>query len=291
MAMKTLLRMIGCLAVLFFLSTGTTLSASGKFSDEAQKKEPLKKSGWMGVSIQDVSEKIARREKLDTEEGAFVKEVEKNSPADSAGIQEGDVIVQFNKERIFDSDDLTKIVGRTVPGTKVDIVVVRDAQKRTLHLIVGKKKSSKHQMFEVMPRIPDMHVFIGNHILGLQLLTLNEQLGEYFGAPNNEGVLVEEVEHESAAEKAGFKAGDIILRVGKKTVDAAEKIQKELQKYDEGDTVEFEVMRKGVKKIFSIEMEEDQVVPQKFFFRKPHIHEFRVNPFDDAAMPREMDEF
>jgi hypothetical protein len=54
-------------------------------------------------------------------------------------------------------------------------------------LIVGKKKGSKHQMFGVMPNIPDVHVFIGNHILGLQLLTLNEQLGEYFGVPNNEG--------------------------------------------------------------------------------------------------------
>ncbi len=42
-------------------------------------------------------------------------------------------------------------------------------------------------MFGVMPNIPDVHVFIGNHILGLQLLTLNEQLGEYFGVPNNEG--------------------------------------------------------------------------------------------------------
>ena len=288
--MKTLLRIIGCLAILFFLSSGTILNASGKLSDEVQKKEKLKKSGWIGVSIQDVSEKIAKREKLDTEEGAIVKEVEKSSPADSAGIQEGDVIVEYNKERIFDSEDLTKVVSRTVPGTKVNIVIVRDAQKRTLPLIVGKKKVLKHQMFGVMPGIPDVHVFVENHILGLQLLTLNEQLGEYFGAPNNEGVLVEEVEHESAAENAGFKAGDIILRVGKKAVDAAEKVQRELHKYDEGDKVEFEVMRKGAKKSFSIEMDEDQVVPHNFFFRKPHMREFRVNPFDDAAMHLETDE-
>jgi predicted metalloprotease with PDZ domain len=146
-------------------------------------------------------------------------------------------------------------------------------------------------MFGAIPEIPDMHVFFRNHIFGMQLLTLNEQLGEYFNAPNNEGVLVEEVEHESSAEKAGFKAGDIIIRVGKKTVNAAEKVQRELRKYDEGDKVDFEVMRKDVKKTLSIEMEEDQVIHENFFFRKPHTRMFRVNPFDDAATHLETDNF
>jgi C-terminal processing protease CtpA/Prc len=287
--MKTMIRMIGCLAILFFLSTGTMVSASGKLSDEIQKKERIKNSGWIGVLIQDVNEKIAGKAKLDNEEGAYVKEVVKNSPADSAGIQEGDVIVEYDGKKIFDSDALIKIVHRNVPGIKIDLVVVRDGQKKTLHLIVGKKKISKHQMFGAIPDIPDVHVLVGNHILGLQLLTLNEQLGEYFNAPNNEGVLVEEVEHGSNAEKAGFKAGDIIIRVGKKTVDAVEKIQKELRKYDEGDKVEFEVMRKGVKKTLSIEMEEDQVIPKNFFFRKPHMRMFRTNPFDDVEIHLEMD--
>jgi serine protease Do len=285
-----MLRSMLCLMILFFLSADTMLSASSKLSDEIQKKEKRKKSGWIGVLIQDVNEKIAQNAKLDTEEGAFVKEVVKSSPADSAGIQECDIIIEYNGKKIFDSDELAKIISRTVPGTKVDIVILRDGQKRTLQLTVGKKKVSKHQIFSVMPNIPDIHVFFGNHILGLQLLTLNERLGEYFSAPNNEGVLVEEVEHESSAEKAGFKAGDIIIRIGNKTVDAVEKIQKELHKYDEGDKVEFEVMRKGVKKTFSIEMEEDQVVPHNSFFRKPHFHEFRMNPLDDAEMHFEMDE-
>jgi hypothetical protein len=141
-----------------------------------------------------------------------------------------------------------------------------------------------------MPGIPDVHVFMGNHVLGLQLLTLNEQLGEYFGAPNNEGVLVEEVEHESSAEKAGFKAGDIIIRIGKKTIDGVEKVQKELRTYDEGETVEFEVVRKGAKKTISIEMEADQGIPQHFFFRKPHIRIYRSNPFDDAEMHLNIEE-
>jgi serine protease Do len=287
--MKTILQVIACFAIALFLSTSAMLSASGKLSGETQKKGRIKSSGWIGVMIQDVSENIARKAKLDSEEGTYVKDVIEDSPADSAGIQEHDIIIEFNGEKIFDSDDLTKLVHRTLPGTKADIVIVRDGQKKTLALTVGKKKESKHEMFGAMPNIPDMHIFVGNRILGLQLLTLNEQLGEYFGVPNNEGVLVEKVESESAAEKAGFKAGDVIVRVGNKTVGEVEKVQRELRKYDEGDKVDFEIMRKGAKKALSVEMEKDQIVPPNFFFRKPHFDMFRANPFDDAEMRLEMD--
>ena len=287
--MKTMLQTMGYLAIVFFLSTNTT-RASSKLSDETQKKERVKTSGWIGLAIQDVSEKIASKLNLDAEEGAYVKEVVKNSPADSAGIQKGDVIVEYNQKKIFDSDELVNAIRRTEPGTKAELALVRDGKKVTLHLIVGKKKALKYQMFGPLPNIPDVHMFVGNRILGLQLLTLNEQLGEYFGAPNNEGVLVEEVEHESAAEKAGFKAGDIIIRVGQKAVNAVENIQRELRKYEEGEKVEFEVVRKGAKKTVSIEMEEEQVFPHNFFFRKPHIRMFRMYPFDDAELHFEMDD-
>jgi membrane-associated protease RseP (regulator of RpoE activity) len=288
--MKTTLQMIGCLGIVFFLSTGTMLSASGKLSDETQKKERTKSSGWIGIMIQDVNEKIGRKAMVNSEEGAYVKEVIEESPADSTGIQEGDIIIEFNGKILFDSDELMKIVRRTSPGTTVDIVIVRDGQKKTLTLTVGKNKESKHHMFGAVPDIPDMHIFIGNRVLGMQLPTLNEQLGEYFGVPNNEGVLIEEVKRQSAAEKAGFKPGDIIIRVGNKTVDEVERIQKELRKYEEGNKVEFEVIRKGAKKTLSIDMEKNQSFPQNFFFRKPHIRMFRINPFDDAEMHLDMDE-
>lgn len=79
------------------------------------------------------------------------------------------------------------------------------------------------------------------------------------------GVLVEKVERKSTADKVGFKAGDIIIRIGNKTIDEVEKVRRELGKYDEGDKVEFEVMRKNTKKVLSVEMEEDQNVPPNFF--------------------------
>ena len=289
--MRTMVRVMGGISVVLLLTRGTLLSASTGSLSGAQKKERLKISGWIGVMIQDVNEKTARKAKLDSEEGAYVIEVVEDSPADSAGIQEGDVVIEFNGKKVFDSDDLAKVVHRTVPETKVNLVLVRDGEKTTIQLKVGKKRESKHCMFSGIPNIPDVHVFMGNRILGMQLLTLNEQLGEYFGTPNNEGVLVEEVEHKSTAEKAGLKAGDIIIRVGKKTVDGVEKIQKELQKYEEGDMVKFEVLRKNVTKILNVEMKEEHYIQKNFFLRKPHMQMFRTDPSDDAEIRFEMDRF
>ncbi len=217
---------MGCIAIMLLLATSTVFSANGGASDDSPKAEKKKRSGWIGVMVQDVNEKIARKTKLDSEEGAYVSEVVDESPADSAGIKEGDIVIEFDGKHLFDSDDLAKAVRKTSPGTKVSLLIVRNGEKQTLSLTVGRNKELKHKMFGVVPHIPDIRVCVRHHVLGLQLLTLNEQLGEYFGAPNNEGVLVEEVETKSTAAEAGFKAGDIITRVGKKTVDEVEKVQK-----------------------------------------------------------------
>jgi membrane-associated protease RseP (regulator of RpoE activity) len=282
--MKTMIRVIGCLSIVLAITAGNLFSLTRVVSGEPSVKEKMKKPGWIGVMIQNVDKKIEKKEKLDSDEGAYVKEVIDDSPADSAGLKEGDVIVEFGGKKIFDSDDLSKAVRKTQPGVKVSVVIVRDGEKKNILLTVGKNKEVKHQRMSVIPNVPNVRVFVGNDLLGLKLLTLNEQLGEYFGAPNSEGVLVEEVEKESIGEKAGFKAGDVIVRVGKKAVREAEKIKRELQKYDEGDKVEFELLRKGTKKVLNVEVEEEEEsFPQNFFFKRPHFQMFQNDGFDDAG--------
>jgi predicted metalloprotease with PDZ domain len=80
---------------------------------------------------------------------------------------------------------------------------------------------------------------------GMHLMELNDQLGEYFGAPNGSGVLVEKVRKGSAADKAGLKAGDVLLKIGKRTIDDLEDVSKAFSKFDEGDKVDIEILRKG----------------------------------------------
>jgi serine protease Do len=260
--------------------------------EDSPKKGKAKKSGWIGVMIQDVNEKIMRKAKLDAEEGAYVKDVIEESPADSAGIKEEDVILEFNGKKIYDSDDLVKLVKRTPPDTKVNINLSREGQKKTITLIVGKNKKSSSVHFPNLPHLPRIRAFIDSRVLGLELMNLNEQLGEYFGTPNNEGVLVQEVEKESAGDKAGFKAGDIIVRAGKRTVDDIEDIKRELRKHEEGDKVEFEVLRKGTHKSLSVELDENEGSDFNYFYHgpKPHIRMFRSNPLDDTESQFELND-
>ena len=286
--MKTILKPIafGFLAFLFVGSFA--LSQNMHVTKIQSLKEKGKSSGWIGVMIQDVSEKIAKKNKLTSEEGAYVQEVEDDSPADSAGLKSGDVIVEFNGSKITDADDLIKAVQKTASGTKVTLNIVRDSEKKSIKLTVGKSKQIQQKIIRAFPPIPGFHVSVGNTMLGLRLLTLNEQLAEYFGAPNNEGVLIEEVEKESLGEKAGFKAGDVITRVGKKSTDEAEKVRREWNKHTEGEKVDFEVLRKGVKKILTVEVEEGEEGNFNYFFRSPKLHH-RSESFDDTGLQLELE--
>lgn len=225
-----------------------------------QDRKERSERGWLGVSVQDVTKKAVREYDLKTDDGAYVVRVVEKSPADSVGIKSGDVIVEFSGRRIYDADDLSKTVRRTAPGAKTSVVVMRKADKKTFQVAVGKLPSrSSSFMFRGVPRIRMFHS--GRGLLGLSVISLNEQLAEYFGAPNKEGVLVEEVEKESPAEKAGLKAGDVLLRVGSRTVSDIDDLRKALRKHESGEKVEVEVLRKGSKKTMTVEIEEDSGEP------------------------------
>jgi len=131
-------------------------------------------------------------------------------------------------------------------------------------------------------------------MMGLTLMDLNEQLAEYFGAPKGQGLLVQEVEEGSSAAKAGVKAGDVLMRIGTRSIENMNDVSRAFRKYDEGEKVEIEVLRKGSKKTMSFEIEEDEdawgaVVPtpsefpllEKFEFDNDNFKndfEFRIRP-------------
>jgi serine protease Do len=219
----------------------------------AEKKKP--RAGWLGVSIRDAAD-MREEKKLSTDDGAYIVEVIEDSPADSIGLRKGDVVLEFGGRKIYDADDLAKSVSRTEPGTRVPVVVLRDGERKTFQVVVGKypRRSTARLFAGPGTMIHRLHT---RGMLGLSVLTLNEQLAKYFGAPNDEGVLVESVEKKSPAEKAGITAGDVILRVGSRSVNDIDDIWRGLEKFEEGDKVEIEVLRKGSKKVMMVELDED----------------------------------
>ena len=222
-------------------------------ADDDEDKTKLQR-GWLGVSIRDVDSKIAKKNNLKSPEGAYVTDVQEESPAAVAGLEEGDVLTDVNGRVIYDAEDLGKAIRRLEPGTKVTVTALRRGEKKTFQVTVGKMPKPRGFSF-AFPRnaAPMVHMFRTSSS-GLHFRDLNKQLGEYFGAPEGEGVLVEEVEAKTAAEKAGFKAGDVILKVGKRTIDDVDDIWRAMDAYREDDKVDVEVLRKGAKKVLSLDV-------------------------------------
>jgi membrane-associated protease RseP (regulator of RpoE activity) len=231
------------------------------------------RGGWLGVRIQDMTKKLARKNDMKTDEGVYVNGVEDDSPADSAGIHEGDVIVEYDGKRIDNANDLTSAVRKTKPGTDVTVVLMRKNEKKSLRARIGQAPRTTLRPFAFGH--PGMHMFSGSSMYGLSLLELNPQLGEYFDAPGGKGVLVEKVKKNSVAEKAGFKAGDVITKVGKETVTDVEEIRHELDDYKDGEKADFEVLRKGARKTLTLEVDEEEGGDGFHFrFNRPHEEDF-----------------
>ena len=100
------------------------------------------KRGWLGVRIQDVTKEIAEVEKLDKARGALVASVAENSPSEKAGIQAGDIILEFNGEKINQMKELPAIVARTEVGKKVEVKIWRDKKEIIKNVILGRLETS-----------------------------------------------------------------------------------------------------------------------------------------------------
>jgi serine protease Do len=251
--MKRVILSGGAAALVFALAL--TLSGAQSYAQQKMKISESQK-GWLGVAIQDITSEMKKAMDLDSRDGALVSDVTRKSPADSAGLKEKDVIVQFGGKKISEASDLTEAVGGTKPGTKVDVVVMRKGEKKIIGVVIGKHKGAS-TFVAVAPRgISNFAFFGGQHMQGMSLRQLNEQLAQYFGVTEGSGVLVWEVSKGSAAEKAGVKAGDIVTVIGKKKIKELRDVSRALGIYDEGEKAEIEVVRKGSRQTLSLEIEE-----------------------------------
>lgn len=210
-----------------------------------------------------MSARLAREMSQKTESGALVRSVTEDSPAEKAGLKEDDIIIEFNGKKVEDSDDLVNAVHDAKPDASADIVVVRDNERKTLKATLGEMPEREEHVMVTPPHVPvpprmkQFEIFRGAGGYGLMLRTLNRQLAAYFGAPNNHGVLVEEVRKRSAAEKAGFKAGDVIIKIGSESIENTDDVFSALDDFKKGDKANIEVIRKGDHTTIPLEIDRD----------------------------------
>jgi serine protease Do len=266
--MRSRIWFAGIVLVMFSFTAATAAE------DEKEQQSKSKKQGWLGVAIQDVTPKLARDKELKVKEGAYITEVVEESPAEEAGLKQGDVVTEFNNKKIEISEDLTQIVRETAPDTKVNVKVNRKGESKTIAVTVGKQKRTSAFSLRV-PHAPRVVVNMFGRVEGLELIDLERQLAEYFETPNGRGVLVKDVKRKSNAEKAGFKAGDVITMIGKESVYDTDDVRDYLADFKEGESAPVEVIRKGKKTSLKLEISEQLHGDNRIFWRGDAPEEFR----------------
>jgi serine protease Do len=191
-------------------------------------------SSYLGVDIADVSKDRMGALKLKEEKGVEVTMVDQDAPAGKVGIKEHDVILSMNGTPIESGAQLRRMIHETPPGRAVTLGLSRDGQPLTLQVALadkhkeynwaGPKPGDIHVNIPPI-HIPDIDIPSMNMVVvtssarsGLMVENITPQLGDFFGVKDGNGVLVRTVEKGSRAEKAGFHAGDVIVKINNQPV-------------------------------------------------------------------------
>jgi serine protease Do len=202
----------------------------------------------IGVTVRDVDRADVEREKLPSMAGAVIDEVERDSPAASAGFRAGDVVVAFDGEKVRSARQFARLVEETPEGRDVTTTVVRGGTQHQLK--VTPESAARRGILRARDLTRDLRGFAfdlpdtlrvvprpGRDLLavpraerrgrlGVTLQDLTDQLGEYFGV--QAGVLVARVEEGTPAKAAGLRAGDVITKIDGQEVRSSDALQRRL---------------------------------------------------------------
>ena len=173
------------------------------------------KRGWLGVRIQDVTKEIAEVEKLDKPRGALVASVAENSPSDKAGVKAGDIILEFNGEKISEMKQLPIIVARTEVGKKVIVKIWRNKKEITKEITLGRLETSED--FKVAEKSkPKKELSIDNLKISVREITKDDIKNR--NLPNQtSGLVITKIENDSPL-KNSIEVNSIILEAQKKKI-------------------------------------------------------------------------
>ena len=170
--------------------------------------------GWLGVRIQNVTDELADALGLELAEGALVTDVPEG-PAAEAGMKSGDVIVNFDGHEVTDTRELVRNVGATTVGKTVPVTVFRDGKMEELEVTLGRRETS-----EAIPASANANEPVApSEFLGMEVTGLNEELRAQLDLPEDtSGLVVTDIDEDSAAFDKGLRRGDVITEAGQEKV-------------------------------------------------------------------------
>ncbi len=211
---------------------------------------PLPPHGWLGILLQD-----------EEGEGVTVTGVKEKSPAEKAGMKEGDRILELDGMKIARSRDIRRAMRDLEPGDAVQIRIRRKTHEKTLTATLERPpappRMERDFLWQEMGAHDPMSLLrFSRNFLGVRVQSMTEDLRAYFKAPRGRGLLVSRVEEETPAAKAGLRAGDVIIAVGGKGISDRSDIAEALSDHEPGDKIAVKIVRDGSEKTVEVEIAE-----------------------------------
>jgi serine protease Do len=237
-------------------------------------------SSYLGVAVVELTADRAKELHLKDERGVEVTCVDADSPAAKAGLKPGDVVTEYNGEPVEGGEQFIRLVRETPPGRAVKLTVWRNNGNQTLTATIGQRQPNllafsldspeplsmpappEMPLMPAVPTMPDMPRTLmswRSPMLGIESEALNPQLAEFFGV--KEGVLVRSVTANSTAQKAGFKAGDVIVKVDGQPVVTPKEVSTILQSARAKKTFPIIVVRHQKEVVLNVTLEENSRWP------------------------------
>jgi Do/DeqQ family serine protease len=196
--------------------------------------------GYLGVTVQPITSDMAANLGLKNAEGAIVSRVEPGSPAERAGVKQGDVIMAINGNPIGDSNSLRNIIASSTPGAEVTLTVARDGQERQLRATLS--ELSSQAAAETTPGGGSS----GENRLGMNVKPITPDLATSLGDPRDaKGLVITDIDPGGAAADAGLQPGDLIEQVNRRPVRSEKELKSALASASDRPSLLL-VMRRGV---------------------------------------------
>lgn len=231
---------------------------------------PLVGGTYLGVNLAEIDDNRAKELKLKEDYGVEITRVEESSPAEKAGVKPGDVVLEYNGQRVEGMEQFGRMVRETPPGREVKLTISRNGTTQTLTAALGSRKfrlsGNFPQGFQVpefhMPDIPQIFTTLRSPMLGVEAESLGSQLAVYFGV--KDGVLVRSVLDNTAAQKAGIKAGDVITKVDGMAVTTPSELSNAVRTANAKKTYSIDLVRdrKTVAVTVTVEDRSERTIPR-----------------------------
>ncbi|MDI6776087.1 MAG: DegQ family serine endoprotease [Syntrophales bacterium] len=176
--------------------------------------------GWIGVSVQEITEDIAQSLKLKTKNGALIAEVFEGDPADRAGLKTGDIVIEVNGKKTKDTHELLMIIASSHVGDNISVKVLRDGKENTFQVVVAERKEQS-ELAAVREK---------SEGFGMTVQEITPEIARHLDVSPKTGVIVAEVQEGSPADEAGIRPMDIILQVNKVKIYSLKDYFREISK-------------------------------------------------------------